>query len=134
MLVTSRSPSYVKGWSFFPLRYLQSLCIRSTTRKLMALDLALVLLGAFALLLHGDRSLFLVIIVTVVAAVSEFIKPIKLQTGILAVVGLFMLFGISQIARTADDRSIFAFYDAGRENWDKSFELSARTFALIFTE
>ncbi|MCH2181525.1 MAG: hypothetical protein MK108_05920 [Mariniblastus sp.] len=102
--------------------------IRSTTRKLMALDLALVLLGAFALLLHGDRSLFLVIIVTVVAAISEFVKPIKLQTGVLAVIGLFMLFGVSQIARTADDRSIFAFYDAGRENWDKSFELSARTF------
>ena len=102
--------------------------IRSNTRKLLALDTVLVLLGAFALLLHGDRSLFLVIIVTFVAAVSEFIKPIKLQTGLLAMVGLFMLFGVSQIARTADDRSIFGFYDAGREHWDKSFELSAKTF------
>ncbi len=107
---------------------LSRVSIRSKTRKLMAIDLILVLIGAFALLLHGDRSLFLVIIVTVVAAASEFIKPIKLQTGVLAVVGLFMLFGISQIARTANDRTIFGFYDAGQEHWDQSFELSAKTF------
>lgn len=102
--------------------------IRSKTRRLMALDLLLVALGALALLIHGDRSLFLVILVACIASISEFIKPIQLRTGILAVIGLFILFGVSQFARSAGDRTVYGFYKAGAERWGQSFEVSAKTF------
>ena len=102
--------------------------IRSKTRRIMAFDLLLVAVGAFALLLHGDRSLFLVMLVACITSISEFIKPIKLSTAVLAVIGLFILFGISQFARAGGDRSIYGFYKTGAERWGQSFEVSARTF------
>ena len=105
--------------------------IKSQSRKVMALDVVLVCIGALALLIHGDRSSFMLMLLAGIAAYSEFVKPFKLSTGIMAFVGLIMLMGIAQVARSKaiGERSISTFYRVGKETAEDSIEISARTFS-----
>lgn len=105
--------------------------LRSRSKQWFAVDLFLVAIGAVSLLIHGDRSTFLLILVAVIAAYSEFIRPIRFRTAVLGFVGLFMLLGISQIARTGigGDRTLYSFFTVSREYADDSFEISAKTFS-----
>lgn len=105
--------------------------LRSRSRRLMALDIFLVLVAGVALLIHGDRSTFVLILIAIAASYSEFVKPISLKTGILAFIGLVMLLGIAQVARSraVGERSLGMFYRVGLETADESIEISARTFS-----
>lgn len=105
--------------------------IKSNSKRLAAVDIILAVIGALALLIHGDRSTFLLIMLALVTSYSEFVKPIKLRTGIIAFFGLLMLLGISQIARSraVGERSISSFYRVGSQHAGDSVELSAKTFS-----
>lgn len=105
--------------------------IKSKSRRMMAADFALVGLAAVALLIHGDRSTFMVMLLAFLTAYSEFIRPFKLRTGILAFVGLIMLMGIAQVARSraVGERSLASFYKVGKETAGDSIEISAKTFS-----
>lgn len=105
--------------------------IKSSPRRILAVDFILAGGGAIALLIHGDRSTFVLMLLAFVAAYSEFVKPIKLRTGILAFVGLIMLLGIAQVARSraVGERSLSTFFKVGRETAGDSVEISAKTFS-----
>ena len=93
-------------------------------------DLLLAIGASLAVLLHGDRSTFLIIVLAVVASYSEFVKPLKLRTAALAFFGLFVLLGVSGLARHASEgRSIASFYRIAVETGDDSIEYAMKSFS-----
>lgn len=101
-----------------------------SSKKVFWFDLLLALGGSLAILLHGDRSTFLIIILAIVASYSEFVKPVKLRTTALAFVGLFLLLGVSGVARhAAEGRSFASFYRTAIESGDDSIEFAMKGFS-----
>ena len=100
------------------------------SKRIIWLDTFLAVAASVALLLHGDRSTFLIIVLAILTAYSEFIKPIKVQTAALALAAMFVLLGISGLARHAvEGRNLASFYRIGQEKFGDSLENAAVGFS-----
>lgn len=72
----------------------------------------LVIIWIICLLLLGDRNNLFLILVVLLAGYSTFIKEVPLGTVLAGVAFAIVFYNVSEIARTADTRSIETFIDA----------------------